>query len=181
MLPVGRVGPLPVVASRDVPAAAGSLALARKVKRRHPDTVIVFGDRMRRRHGQELLKQFPFVDAVVNGEAEEALPTLVRRVVDKQPGPMPESWSGANRRRSSASRRRELPLSPPGQLPIPDLRDFSISRTRTAAKSDRVILRSRRPAAAGGERRPLHVLRLERSVHGVPQQVADRALTELQV
>ncbi len=63
-----------------------SLALARLVKRSLPETFVVFGganceDVM----GAETLRQFPFVDAVVSGEADLVFPELVRRVLEGRP------------------------------------------------------------------------------------------------
>jgi len=101
-----------------------SLALAKLVKSRHPDTVILFGgpgceDVM----GQELLKQFPFVDRVVNGEAEETLPALVQAILKGQPGAaLPGVLS---REGPPASRLMRTPaLGHLDQVPIPDLQDF---------------------------------------------------------
>jgi ribosomal peptide maturation radical SAM protein 1 len=60
-----------------------SLVLAQALKARRPDITIVFGgancdDSM----GLELIASFPFVDYVVRGEAEYALPALVREIGD---------------------------------------------------------------------------------------------------
>jgi ribosomal peptide maturation radical SAM protein 1 len=68
-----------------------SLALARLIKDALPDTFIVFGganceDVM----GAETVRQFPFVDAAVSGEADLVFPELVRRVlVGRSPGTLP--------------------------------------------------------------------------------------------
>ena len=63
-----------------------SLALARLVKRSLPETFVVFGganceDVM----GAETVRQFPFVDAAVSGEADLVFPELVRRVLEGRP------------------------------------------------------------------------------------------------
>ncbi len=63
-----------------------SLALARLVKRSCPETFVVFGganceDVM----GAETVRQFPFVDAAVSGEADLVFPELVRRVLEGRP------------------------------------------------------------------------------------------------
>lgn len=57
-----------------------SLALARRIKGRHPSVTIVLGgancqDAM----GLELLAQYPFIDAVCLGEGEQAFAEIVRR------------------------------------------------------------------------------------------------------
>ncbi|MCI0570985.1 MAG: RiPP maturation radical SAM C-methyltransferase, partial [Myxococcaceae bacterium] len=59
-----------------------SLALARRVKEALPDTVVVLGganceDAM----GAETVRQFPFVDAAVSGEADLVFPEMVVRVL----------------------------------------------------------------------------------------------------
>lgn len=63
-----------------------SLALARRVKQSLPETFIVFGganceDVM----GAETVRQFPFVDAAVSGEADLVFPELARRVLAGHP------------------------------------------------------------------------------------------------
>jgi ribosomal peptide maturation radical SAM protein 1 len=60
-----------------------ALALAQLIKRARPDIFVVFGganceDTM----GAETVRQFPFVDAAVSGEADLVFPELVRRVLD---------------------------------------------------------------------------------------------------
>ncbi|MBA3746648.1 MAG: hypothetical protein H0W96_04035 [Solirubrobacterales bacterium] len=58
-----------------------SLALARRVKARHPDTMVVFGGaNWEGEMGQELHRCFPFVDAVCSGEADESFPAMLAAV-----------------------------------------------------------------------------------------------------
>jgi ribosomal peptide maturation radical SAM protein 1 len=58
-----------------------SLSLARRIKQSRPDTFIVFGGAdCEGIKGIEILRQFPFVDAVISGKAEEAFPRVVRNV-----------------------------------------------------------------------------------------------------
>ena len=60
-----------------------SLALAKRVKARCPEIVIVFGGaNCEGVMGAETLRQFPFVDAVVSGEGDLAFPDAARRIVD---------------------------------------------------------------------------------------------------
>jgi radical SAM superfamily enzyme YgiQ (UPF0313 family) len=54
-----------------------TVRLAREVKRAHPDAAIVFGGPQASAVDVETLEAFPFVDAVVRGEAEEILPELL--------------------------------------------------------------------------------------------------------
>ena len=63
-----------------------SLALARRIRREHPDIFIVFGgancqDEM----GAELHRQYNFIDAVCQGEGDRAFPELLRRLAAGEP------------------------------------------------------------------------------------------------
>ncbi|MBS1790125.1 MAG: RiPP maturation radical SAM C-methyltransferase [Acidobacteria bacterium] len=63
-----------------------ALALAKRIKARSPETFIVFGGaNCEGIMGQEISRQFAFVDAVVSGEGEVVLPEIVRRVLTGQP------------------------------------------------------------------------------------------------
>ena len=60
-----------------------SLALAKRIKRSRPEVRIVFGGaNCEGPMGAETVRQFPFVDAVVSGEADVVFPELVRRALD---------------------------------------------------------------------------------------------------
>src|SRR5262249_3683051 len=62
-----------------------SLALAKQVKKRSPDSIIMFGgSNCEGVMGWELIRQFSFVDIVVSGEAEIVFPELVSRVLNGQ-------------------------------------------------------------------------------------------------
>jgi ribosomal peptide maturation radical SAM protein 1 len=69
-----------------------SLALARRVKQQLPDTFIVMGGaNCEGVMGAETIRQFPFIDAVVSGEADLVIVDLARRAlagqrVDELPG-----------------------------------------------------------------------------------------------
>jgi ribosomal peptide maturation radical SAM protein 1 len=63
-----------------------SLALARLIKQALPETFIVFGGaNCEGVMGAETIRQFPFVDAAVSGEADLVFPELARRVLDGRP------------------------------------------------------------------------------------------------
>ncbi len=63
-----------------------SLSLAKRLKARCPELTIVFGGaNCEGEMGREVIRQFPFVDAVISGEADLAFPELVRRVLAGQP------------------------------------------------------------------------------------------------
>ena len=63
-----------------------SLALARRVKQRLPDTFIVMGGaNCEATMGVETVRQFAWVDAVVSGEGDQVFAELAARVAAKQP------------------------------------------------------------------------------------------------
>jgi hypothetical protein len=65
---------------------AASLALAERVKGALPESFVVFGGAScRGETASELLRSFPFIDAVATGEGETVLPELVRRRARGQP------------------------------------------------------------------------------------------------
>jgi ribosomal peptide maturation radical SAM protein 1 len=107
---------------------AASLATARLIKAAAPHVFIVFGGaNCEGVMGAETLRQFPFVDAVVSGEADHVLAELVRRRLD---GREIASLPGV---RSRSATRLEMasdcvsngPLvSDLDALPYPDYRDY---------------------------------------------------------
>ncbi len=126
-----------------------SLALARRIKRVSPETVIVFGgaaceDEM----GVELLRQFREIDYVFLGEADETFPKLAEAVLNGQrppflsgvvaranpPGLSPEGTSQSERAtREGSAASPHLPILPVRQsalidnldaLPYPDFDDY---------------------------------------------------------
>lgn len=63
-----------------------SLALARRIKERSPQTWIIFGGaNMEGEMGAEAARAFPWVDFVVSGEADEAFPALLRAIYADEP------------------------------------------------------------------------------------------------
>lgn len=63
-----------------------SLALARLIRQRYPDKVIVFGGgNCEGVMGQELLRSFPCIDFVCSGESDHSFPELVRRLSAGEP------------------------------------------------------------------------------------------------
>ena len=105
-----------------------SLSLARRLKAARPETFIVFGGaNCEGVMGAETVRQFPFVDAAVSGEAEEMFPELVRRVLASEtvadiPGIRTPDTVGADFERgrfSTAPMTRRL-----DELPYPDYGDY---------------------------------------------------------
>lgn len=65
---------------------AACLALARRIKARHPSALIVFGGaNMEDEMGVELVRAFPFIDYAVVGEGDVTFPRLLRRLADGEP------------------------------------------------------------------------------------------------
>jgi len=105
-----------------------SLALAKRVKAAHPKLKIVFGGaNWEASMGEELHRQFPFVDYVCSGEAEESFPALVKRILAGQavdepsvvPGIVYRTPQGESVYTGQADLIREM-----DELPIPDFSDY---------------------------------------------------------
>jgi ribosomal peptide maturation radical SAM protein 1 len=65
-----------------------SLALARRIKERHPGTLIVFGGaNLDGEMGPEYVRAFPFIDCAVVGEADQIFPELLRCLDSGKPLP----------------------------------------------------------------------------------------------
>jgi len=65
-----------------------SLALARRIKERCPETYLVFGGpNCEGVMGTETLRQFAFVDAVVSGDGDVVFPRMVKRLLAGRPIP----------------------------------------------------------------------------------------------
>jgi radical SAM superfamily enzyme YgiQ (UPF0313 family) len=63
-----------------------TVRLAREVRRAHPRALILFGGPQASSVDVDTLEAFPFVDAVVRGEAEESLPQLLAGGLEGVPG-----------------------------------------------------------------------------------------------
>lgn len=136
--------PLLVGFTTMVQQQTAALALARRVKRSSPDTFIVLGGAAcRGPMGSELLRSFPFVDAVATGEGEPVLPALVQRLLDaraahgdRSPGTGDRPTRGprlrvadvpdllANPPASAADAPAESQPVDLDSLPIPDFSDY---------------------------------------------------------
>lgn len=121
-----------------------SLALARRLKELHPNLVIVFGGaNWEAGMGRELHSQFPFVDFVCSGEAEESFPALVQTVMqavrpknDAQrlpalaelPGIVYRNDNGASVYTNAPTMIRNMDV-----LPYPDFTDFFAAHDASSA------------------------------------------------
>jgi ribosomal peptide maturation radical SAM protein 1 len=106
-----------------------SLALAKRIKLTYPKIPIVFGGaNWEAGMGHELHRQFPFVDYVCSGEAEESFPDLVRRVFARTPmngkfAPIP-GIVYRDRNKGSVSSGSADMIRDMDALPVPDFSDY---------------------------------------------------------
>ncbi len=102
-----------------------SLALARQLRERLPETLLVFGGaNCEGMMGRELLRQFPFVDAVVSGPGEMIITQLAMRALEGHdgaglPGVLTRQDIGAEGPVHSAPQVARM-----DDLPVPDFDDF---------------------------------------------------------
>ena len=115
-----------------------SLALARRLKERHPRMRIAFGGaNWEAAMGEELHRAFPYVDFAVSGEADISFPMLVQALQAK-PREQPQLLAAIpglvwrNRNRSIANG-GGAPVKTMDELPIPDFSDYFHSRERSSA------------------------------------------------
>jgi ribosomal peptide maturation radical SAM protein 1 len=115
-----------------------SLALARQLKRRRPDiTIVMGGANCEAAMGAETVRQFPFVDAAVSGEADFVFADLATRTVngeayDDLPGVLTRPV--AERMLSSGCTPKTSSVKDLDALPFPDYADYfdQFERTRFA-------------------------------------------------
>lgn len=104
-----------------------SLALARQLRHHHPELFLALGGaNCEGAMGLGTVRRFPFVDAVVSGEAEEVFPRLVERVFAGRPvDDLPGVYTPGNQARLD---RHDPPDAPRpvslDQVPRPDFDDF---------------------------------------------------------
>jgi ribosomal peptide maturation radical SAM protein 1 len=103
-----------------------SLALAKRIKVEHPRIATVFGGaNWEGEMGEELHRQFPFVDYVCPGEADESFPALAPILLtgDAKRAVLPPGVV-FRKRRSTRSTGRSLPVRNMDALPVPDFSDY---------------------------------------------------------
>jgi ribosomal peptide maturation radical SAM protein 1 len=101
-----------------------SLGVLRRLKELRPDlTVMLGGANCEGVMGQAAFERFPWLDAVVCGEADDVIVELVRSILSRRAADVPE---GVLRRGSRpASRRAARPLVEDlDALPVPDFADY---------------------------------------------------------
>lgn len=106
-----------------------SLALAKRIKKAFPKICIIFGGaNWEGEMGLELHRQFPFVDYVCSGEAEQSFPALVGRILNRTPmngklEPIP-GLVYRDRKGESVSTGSSEMIRDLDALPIPDFSDY---------------------------------------------------------
>jgi ribosomal peptide maturation radical SAM protein 1 len=111
-----------------------SLALAKRIKEKHPGVFIVFGGaNCEGPMGAATFRAFPFVDAVCSGEADDTFPKLARRVLANEPigdlpGVLHRQPLAGNGHRALPRADRPTPPAPPvhdmDALPVPDFDEY---------------------------------------------------------
>ncbi len=100
-----------------------ALNLARRIKERHPEVVIVFGGyNWHGVMGEQQLRSFPFVDVACVGEGDVALPAFVKRLATGDPSVA--DCGLVLRGRGGAPASAVPPLSHLDDLPLPDYADY---------------------------------------------------------
>jgi ribosomal peptide maturation radical SAM protein 1 len=114
-----------------------SLALARRLKELpDPPTVVFGGASCEGEMGLELLRSFPWIDAVCTQEGDNAFPDALPRLLDGEdhlatPG---LTWRGDERVDAPA------PILDLDQLPVPDYHDYFDDLARTDLARDQIVL-----------------------------------------
>ena len=114
-----------------------SLALAKRIKAVHPSAHIVFGGaNWEAQMGQELHRQFEFVDYVCSGEADESFPMLAKLLLNcSTRANARDIPTGIVYRRAgrSISTGRSPPVRRLDSLPIPDFGDYFYDWSQSSA------------------------------------------------
>lgn len=103
---------------------AASLALARRIKERAPDTTIVFGGaNLEGPMGPAWLRAMPFIDLAVSGEADRAFPALL---IERCAGRSGTDVSGVLSRDGTGVvvGAAAAPIEDLDELPVPDYREY---------------------------------------------------------
>ena len=162
-----------------------SLALAKRVKERLPDTCIVMGGaNCEATMGVETVRQFPFVDVAVSGEADQVFAELAWRVVNGQPL---EGLQGVITPRTlkSVAGLGPAPTAPAVDnldgLPYPDFSDFfaGFERSRFAGQWQPSVFVETSRGCWWGERMHCTFCGLNGATMAYRSKSAPRALAEI--
>ncbi|MGA2434919.1 MAG: RiPP maturation radical SAM C-methyltransferase, partial [Bryobacteraceae bacterium] len=114
-----------------------SLAFAQMLRRNYPNLHIVFGGaNCDGEMGIQMMESFPFIDAVIQGEAEESFPDYVRRFLS---GGDPGEAAGAVVRNEGGIARKHpaVPIADLDSTPLPDFDDYFAQLPRSLREMQR--------------------------------------------
>jgi ribosomal peptide maturation radical SAM protein 1 len=163
-----------------------SLALAKRIKAELPDTTIVMGGaNCEGTMGAETVRQFPFLDAVVSGEGEVALPAICERALEGRSfGDVPgvrtpervEEELRAGRFTNAAT------VAHMDDLPYPDFGDFfaQFEATRYSRKWEASLFFETSRGCWWGERSQCTFCGLNGTSMAFRSKSAGRAMAELE-
>lgn len=160
-----------------------SLAVAKRIKARKPDTFIVLGGgNCEGVMGAETARQFPFVDAVVSGEGEAVFPEIVRRVLRGETvSELKGVYTSDNV--SAAFAANQFPSAQKAahldDLPIPDYDDFFEQRAESGLDFRRQILFESSRGCWWGERSHCTFCGISKETMGYRSKSPQRALDEI--
>jgi ribosomal peptide maturation radical SAM protein 1 len=162
-----------------------SLALAKRVREQLPDTVIVMGGaNCEATMGVETVRQFPFVDVAVSGEADQVFAEMSARVVE---GRSIEGLQGVITRQSLKGLLAVTPaptapaVNDLDALPYPDFSDFfaTFERSRFAGSWQPSVFVETSRGCWWGERMHCTFCGLNGATMAYRSKSAPRALDEL--
>jgi ribosomal peptide maturation radical SAM protein 1 len=161
-----------------------SLALARRLKARLPGVVIVIGGaNCEATMGVETIRQFPFVDAIVSGEADHVFADVAARVAAGHP--IPDLQGVVTQAALAGSAPVAQPTAPAvtdlDGLPFPEYRDFfdQYARSRFAGRWQPSVFVETSRGCWWGERMHCTFCGLNGATMAYRSKSAPRALAEL--
>ena len=102
-----------------------SLALARRIKERHPSVKIIFGGaNMEAEMGVAFIRSFPFIDFVATGEADLLFPSLLQSLQENRPVENLPGLLYRNENEIVCQNMRPESLLDLDSLPLPDFADY---------------------------------------------------------
>jgi len=101
----------------------GAIEVARMCKKLHPNSKVVLGGITASFFGNEIIRNYPFIDIIVNGEGEKTMLDLVKAVISSEPNEQLREVKGITFRINN-----KIVTTPP--RPPSDLNDFDFTRLR---------------------------------------------------
>jgi ribosomal peptide maturation radical SAM protein 1 len=160
-----------------------SLSLAKRIKELSPETLIVVGGgNCEGVMGAEMARQFPFVDAIVSGEAELAFPEIVQRhLQQKSIRDLKGVYTADNV--STAFDSNQFPsvekIQNLDDLPYPDFDDFFEQRAESSLDFGRQVLFESSRGCWWGERSHCTFCGISNETMGYRSKSPQRAFEEI--